>query len=147
MTNYTTFGYRVSRSTEGPKGRVIITTSLGLYRRSMDYDFQKQDVVRLLLEEFQAHISNKRPVAEVGDLGSDWIPVHIPIQATLKLMIWNAMCARGLSKKMDLTRLMGWKQPQGDRLYDFNTPTKLTTLQDVLDKLRITCVVTTNGAL
>lgn len=147
MTNYTTFGYKVSKSTEGPKGRVVVTTSLGLSRRSMDYDFQKQDVVRLLLEEFQIHVANKRPVVEIGSLGDDWIPVNIPMQASLKLLIWNTMCARGLNKKMDLTRMMGWTPPQGDRLYDFNTPTKLTTLQDVLDKLRVTCVVTANGAI
>src|ERR671918_3206589 len=74
----------------------------------------------------QGRIADREPVPLPSTLGET--VVELPMQATLKVLLYRAMRERKL-RKAALARRLGWKAPQVDRLFDLRHASRLDQLE------------------
>ncbi len=60
--------------------------------------------------------------------GGGEVLVELPMQASLKVLLYRAMRERGL-RKAGLARRLGWKAPQVDRLFDLRHASRLDQIE------------------
>jgi antitoxin HicB len=69
------------------------------------------------------------PVASPPQAGEE--AIHLPAVTVAKIILWNEMMARDM-RKVDLCRLLGLVQTQGDRLVDFLHTSKMEAIEKAL---------------
>jgi antitoxin HicB len=74
----------------------------------------------------QGRIADREPVPLPSVIGET--VVELPMQATLKVLLYRAMRERKL-RKAALARRLGWKAPQVDRLFDLRHASRLDQLE------------------
>ena len=74
----------------------------------------------------QGRIADREPVPLPSVSGET--VVELPMQATLKVLLYRAMRERRL-RKAALARRLGWKAPQVDRLFDLRHASRLDQLE------------------
>ena len=72
--------------------------------------------------------------------------VELPIQTSLKVLLYRAMRERDV-RKANLAQRLGWKAPQVDRLFDLRHASRLDQLEAAFAALgkRIDVVVSDTG--
>jgi antitoxin HicB len=74
----------------------------------------------------QGRIADREPVPPPSAPGETM--VELPMQTTLKILLYRAMRERRL-RKAALARRLGWKAPQVDRLFDLRHASRLDQLE------------------
>jgi antitoxin HicB len=74
----------------------------------------------------QGRIADREPVPLPSAVGET--VVELPMQATLKVLLYRAMRERKL-RKAALARRLGWKAPQVDRLFDLRHASRLDQIE------------------
>jgi antitoxin HicB len=75
----------------------------------------------------QGRIADREPVPLPSAAGEAAV-VELPMQTTLKILLYRTMRERRLRKAV-LARRLGWKAPQVDRLFDLRHASRLDQLE------------------
>lgn len=80
------------------------------------------------------YVDQRRAIPPASAAGPDGLVLHLPALTVAKAMLWNTLCAEGVSRA-ELARRMGCTRQMVDRLLDFLHTSKIEQVERALGHL------------
>lgn len=94
---------------------------------------------------FSLYVDENQPIPAASAPAAGQPFIRLPVEVSMKVAVWNAFLASGLSKS-ELARRLGVNRPQIDRLFDFLHHSKMDALERALHELGFSVEVSIRAA-